>query len=269
LAKGVNVPDPDLETLLDLADRAAARAGAALRAHRGDWSGVEAVQGREVKVQADKHAEDLILDMITRESDLPILSEEAGWVGAHMAGGVDRLAWAIDPLDGSVNYINGYPHCAVSIALMQGARPILGLVDCFMLGERFAGIVGRGATLNGAPIRVSNVDDPARGILNTGIPARAAVDAAAFRSFMDEMLSWRKVRMIGSAAAALAYVASGRADAYRESGAMLWDVAAGCALVEAAGGRARLVGAALDKPLVVAASNAALAERVGAVSPGA
>jgi myo-inositol-1(or 4)-monophosphatase len=76
---------------------------------------------------------------------------------------------------------------------------------------------------------------------------------------MAEMLHWRKVRMIGSAAAALAYVASGRADFYRESGAMLWDVAAGCALVEAAGGKFRLAGAALDRPMVVGASNARLA----------
>jgi myo-inositol-1(or 4)-monophosphatase len=256
--------DTEFDAHLDLAVRAASAAGAALRAHRGEWSGIEAVQGREVKIEADKRAETLILDMITKESDLPVLSEEAGWVGAHMKGGVDRLAWAIDPLDGSVNFINGYPHCAVSIALMQGARPVMGVVDCFMLEERFAGIVGGGATLNGRPIRVSNVTHPSQGILNTGVPARAAIEEASFTRFMREILIWRKVRMIGSAAAALAYVACGRADAYREAGAMLWDVAAGCALVEAAGGMARLAGPALDQPLIVTASNAALAEQVGA-----
>jgi myo-inositol-1(or 4)-monophosphatase len=259
---------PDFDALLDLATRAAARAGEALRTHRDDWSGIEAVQGREVKIAADKQAEALILDLITRESSLPILSEEAGWVGDHLKDGVDKLAWAIDPLDGSVNYIKGYPHCAVSIALMQGARPVLGLVDCFLLGERFAGIVGRGATLNGKPIRVSSVTEPSQGILNTGIPARAATEKASFTRFMEEILVWRKVRMIGSAAAALANVACGRADAYRESGAMLWDVAAGCALVEAAGGKARLEGAALDQPLIVTASNAALAARLGLNATG-
>lgn len=256
--------DPDFDALLDLAARAATLASNALRAHRDDWSGIEAVQGREVKVQADKQAEALILDLITKESSIPILSEEAGWVGDHLKDGVDKLAWAIDPLDGSVNYIKGYPHCAVSIALMQGARPVLGVVDCFLLGERFAGIVGRGATLNGKPISVSAVTEPSQGILSTGIPARAATEKATFSRFMEEILAWRKVRMIGSAAAALANVACGRADAYRESGAMLWDVAAGCALVEAAGGETKLEGPALDRPLIVTASNAALAFYLGA-----
>jgi myo-inositol-1(or 4)-monophosphatase len=250
----------DLDALLDLAARAAALAGAELRAHRDDWSGVQAIEGREVKIEADKRAEALILDLITRESTIPILSEEAGWVGEHLANAVDEYAWAIDPLDGSVNYKRGYPHCAVSIALMQGKTPILGVVNCFLLGETFTGIVGRGAQLNGAAISVSSVTDPKSGILTTGIPARAATDADVFQRYMTGMLDWQKVRMIGSAASALAHVASGRADAYRESGAMLWDVAAGCALVEAAGGRAVLEGQALDKPLNVRAANEALAK---------
>jgi myo-inositol-1(or 4)-monophosphatase len=252
----------DLDALLDLAKRAAALAGAQLRDHRAEWSTISEVQGREVKVDADKRVEAIILDLITRESALPILSEEAGWVGPHLANAVDEYAWAIDPLDGSVNYISGYPHCGVSIALLCGKKPILGVIELFLLDETFSGVVGKGAWLNGAPIAVSAVDDPSRGILNTGIPARAATEDPAFARYMNEMLSWRKVRMMGSAAAALAYVAAGRADAYREQGSMLWDVAAGCALVEAAGGRATLTGPALDKPLSVSASNAALADRM-------
>ena len=75
------------------------------------------------------------------------------------------------------------------------------------------------------------------------------------KTFEQRLRTWQKVRMIGSAATALAYVAAGRAEAYRESGSMIWDVAAGCALVEAAGGKVRIEGAALDQPLEVAASN--------------
>jgi myo-inositol-1(or 4)-monophosphatase len=251
----MDVTETELAALLRLAIDIAAEAGEALRTHRTQWSGVEAVHGREVKIEADKRAEAIILDRLGKHSDIAILSEEAGWIGEQ----TDGLSWAVDPLDGSVNFIQGYPHCAVSIALLQGRKPVLGVVDCFLLGECFSGAVGLGAALNGAPIAVSRVDDPARGVLNTGIPARAATDEAAFTHFMKDMLAWRKVRMIGSAAAALSYVASGRADAYRESGAMVWDVAAGCALVEAAGGIARLEGAALDRPLIVTASNAALA----------
>ena len=77
--------------------------------------------------------------------------------------------------------------------------------------------------------------------------------------FEARLKSWRKVRMIGSAATALAYVAAGRAEAYRESGSMIWDVAGGCALVKAAGGEFRISGEALDQPLEVAAGNSYVA----------
>jgi myo-inositol-1(or 4)-monophosphatase len=252
------VAELDLEALLKTAGEAAAAAGDALRRHRGQWSGVDEVIGREVKVRADREAEAIVLAALQRAGSIPILSEEAGWVG-NRCDGAQNLAWAVDPLDGSVNYIKGYPHCGVSIGLLRAGKPILGVVNCFLLGEAYAGVVGAGATLNGAPIAVSKVSAPGAGILNTGIPARARSEEAVFSAFMAEMLSWRKVRMIGSAAAALAYVASGKADFYRESGAMMWDVAAGCALVEAAGGCVRILGPTQDSPLFVTASNAALA----------
>ena len=75
------------------------------------------------------------------------------------------------------------------------------------------------------------------------------------KAFEERLSTWRKVRMIGSAATALAYVAAGRAEAYRESGSMIWDVAGGCALVKAAGGVYRIDGDRLDQPLEVAAGN--------------
>ncbi len=249
----------ELGAALAVAADAAREAGEALRRHRAQWSDVESVVGREVKVGADKKAEAIVLAALRAAPEIggrpiPILSEEAGWVGEREG----EYAWAVDPLDGSVNYIKGYPHCAVSIALMKGREPVLGVVDCFLLDEIFTGIVGAGAQLNGSPIAVSAVTDRAAGILATGIPARAKAHSDAFTAFMSDMLAWRKVRMIGSAAAALAYVASGRADFYRESGAMLWDVAAGCAIVRAAGGQIRVAGPALDQPLIVSASNAGL-----------
>ncbi|HVZ98838.1 MAG TPA: inositol monophosphatase [Caulobacterales bacterium] len=242
--------DAELKDLLSIAEFAAASAGAALKARRADWSGVESEQGREVKVDADKRAEALILETLSRLAPLPILSEEAGWVDRAPSS----LCWAVDPLDGSVNYIQGYPHCAVSIGLLRDGDPILGVVDCFLLGERFSGLVGAGAWLAGRPIRVSDVADPRRGILNTGIPARARDDEASMTALCQRIAVWRKVRMIGSAAAALAYVAAGRAEAYRESGSMMWDVAGGCALVKAAGGVAHIAGN-IDEPLEVVAGN--------------
>ncbi|WP_395646508.1 inositol monophosphatase family protein [Terricaulis sp.] len=240
----------ELDELLGIAVAAAAEAGAALKAHRTKWAVIEAEQGREVKIDADKKAEALILTALEKRAPFPVISEEAGWVGAERKG---SFVWAVDPLDGSVNYLRDYPHCAVSIALLRDDEPVLGVVDCFVLGECFTGVVGEGAWLNGAPMRVSDIAEPASGILHTGIPARASADSMA--KFEKRLSAWRKVRMIGSAATALAYVAAGRAEAYRESGSMIWDVAAGCALVKAAGGVIEISGHGLDHPLEVAAGN--------------
>lgn len=251
---GYDVAVTNLKDLLALAEAAAASAGEALAANRAAWSVVEAEHGREVKIGADRKAETLILDALSRGSDYPIISEEAGWARAVQRG--DRLVWAVDPLDGSVNYLRGYPHCAVSIALLDEGKPVLGVVDCFLTKERFAGLVGEGAWLNRTPMRVTAIDLPAKGILQTGVPSRAS--DASMRAFEQRLRIWQKVRMIGSAATALAYVAAGRAEAYRESGSMIWDVAAGCALVQAAGGRFQIDGPALDQPLEVMASNGAV-----------
>jgi myo-inositol-1(or 4)-monophosphatase len=239
----------DLKDLLAIADAAAREAGAALQANRAAWSVVEAEFGREVKIDADTRAEALILAALESAAPFPVISEEAGWVRARES----RYVWAVDPLDGSVNYLRSYPHCAVSIALLDQGVPVLGVVDCFALEERFTGVVGEGAWLNGAPMRVSSIANPASGILQTGVPSRASAGSMAL--FEARLSTWRKVRMIGSAASALAYVAAGRAEAYRESGSMIWDVAAGCALVRAAGGVFEIMGPSLDQPLEVAACN--------------
>lgn len=239
----------ELKELLAIAEAAAAEAGAALKAHRSEWSVIDAEHGREVKIDADKRAEAIILPALERAAPFPVISEEAGWVRA----GESRFVWAVDPLDGSVNYLRGYPHCAVSIALLDGGTPVLGVVECFALNERFTGVAGEAAWLNRTPMRVSAIAEPASGILQTGVPSRASVDSMAL--FEARLRTWRKVRMIGSAASALAYVAAGRAEAYRESGSMIWDVAAGCALVRAAGGAFRISGGDLDQPLEVSACN--------------
>jgi myo-inositol-1(or 4)-monophosphatase len=242
----------DLRELLAIANAAASAAGAALKSNRAAWSVIEAEHGREVKIDADTRAEALILSHLSEHSDYRIISEEAGWSRAKDSG--DRYVWAVDPLDGSVNYLRGYPHCAVSIALLDSGAPVLGVVNCFLLDEMFTGAIGEGAWLNGAPMRVSDIAEPSSGILQTGVPSRAS--DASMMLFEQRLRTWQKVRMIGSAATALAYVAAGRAEAYRESGSMIWDVAAGCALVKAAGGEYRIDGSQLDQPLEVAACNA-------------
>jgi len=242
------------QDLLAIAQQAAARASAALLGSRAAWRAVESEEGREVKLQADRHAEAIIIDMLRAETPYRILSEEIGWVD----GAAEDVVWAVDPLDGSVNYAQGFPHWGVSVALVAGGAPLIGVVDCPALGEVFSGIAGQGAWLNGQPMRVSDVTDPQRGVLMTGIPARAATDADTMAAFAARITRWRKVRMIGSAACALAYVGAGRADSYHETGAMMWDVAGGCAIVAGAGGRVVISGVdsdALDSRLHVRADN--------------
>lgn len=245
----------ELKDFLAIAEQTAAMASAALLEHRQSWAVVEAEIGREVKIDADKRAEAIILTALEQATPFAAIAEESGWSRVRERG--DRYVWAIDPLDGSVNYLRDYPHCAVSIALLDNGVPVLGVVDCFVMSERFSGIVGEGAWMNGKPMRVSDIADPAGGILQTGVPSRASADS--MKLFEARLTAWRKVRMIGSAASALAYVAAGRAEAYRESGSMIWDVAAGCALVKAAGGEFRIGGDALDQPLEVSAGNGRVA----------
>jgi len=245
----------ELDDWLALAERAALAAGRALRRRLPEWTGTTAVTGRDVKVAADLHAERLILDELARRSNLPVLSEETGWTGGEST----EMLWLVDPLDGSANYARGIPASAVSIALLQHGSPRLGVIYDFMRDEIYVGRAGAGARLNDVPIRVSTVDAVESAVLMTGLPARRAFDAAALAALAEDMARWRKVRMIGSAALALAYVAAGRADCYHEDGVMLWDVAAGCALVTAAGGAVDLGHGPLDGPRIVTATNGRLA----------
>lgn len=241
----------DLDHHLAVAALAASRASALLATSRAALAQVVAEEGREVKVAADKAAEAVIVETLQRLAPLPILSEETGWIDA---GGGASAFWAVDPLDGSVNYLQGYPHCGPSIGLVIDGAPVVGVVDLFPLGEVFAGAVGRGAFLNGAAIRPSTTTDPARGVLNTGAPARLALDDVAQARFLRQLSGWRKIRMIGSAAAAIVYVAAGRADGYHESGGMIWDVAGGCAIAAASGCQVAIEGG-FDAPLAVTICN--------------
>jgi myo-inositol-1(or 4)-monophosphatase len=102
--------------------------------------------------------------------------------------------------------------------------------------DLYAGVVGHGARCNGTAIRVSKVRSAAKAILATGFPVQRDFSSAALQEFLASVQRYKKIRMLGSAALSLAYVAAGRADVYAEDGVMLWDVAAGLALVHAAGG---------------------------------
>ena len=207
-------------------------AGACLSALESDRRVVLSDRGRDIKMQADRDAEKSILTHLSA-SGFPVLAEESGAHGDVLGS---KPVWVVDPLDGTMNFSREIPFYGVSIALLVAGEPVLGVIHDVTRGETFSGIVGEGCWLNGAPVRVSALTNPAEAILATGLPTFRSHEAASLTNFVHDLRRFKKVRMLGSAALMLAYVAAGRIDAYGEDDIMLWDVAAGLALVRAAGG---------------------------------
>lgn len=228
---------------------------AAARLAVGSRRSVRRLEGREVKIAADGDLNTLILEQLSAASEWPILTEESGWTHAPEPRG---LRWIVDPLDGSVNYSRGLPLCAISIALWRGAVPVLGVVVDPAREDVFQGIVGHGAWLNGEAIRTGAATRPETAILCTGFPVALDLSGDAAADFIGEVRRFRRVRLLGTAALSLAYVAAGRADAYLERQIKIWDVAAGLALVAAAGGRIRIVAGSAESTHTVLATNGRL-----------
>jgi myo-inositol-1(or 4)-monophosphatase len=193
--------------------------------------------GRDIKLDEDRRSQAIIVEALQRGSSHPILTEESGWVGAPAAAG--QPYWVIDPLDGSFNYVRGIPLFCVSVALCRDLEPVLGCTFDVMRDEVFAGGPGLGATVNGERVVPPA---PATEIIATGFPSAARHDEEALLDVVRPTATYAKMRMIGSAALSLAWVASGRRDAYRETGIRWWDVAAGLALVSATGGSIHVEG---------------------------
>jgi myo-inositol-1(or 4)-monophosphatase len=220
------------ETELALAVEAALAAGAHLHQTSADPPEVLSSTRRDIKLQADRDSERIVLDAL-KDSPHPVLAEESGEHGAWDAG--DPF-WVVDPLDGTMNYSRGLPACCVSIALCRGDEPLLGVIHDFNRDETFTGVPGQGAWLNGESMRHSGLTDAREAILGTGFPVKRDYEEESLKRFVTFARQFKKVRMLGSAALMAAYVACGRTDAYIEDDIMLWDVAAGLALVKAVGG---------------------------------
>ena len=126
--------------------------------------------------------------------------------------------------------------CCVSIALWQGLNPVLGVIYDFVSGKIYSGVVDKGAGCNDKAIEVSRVASYDQAVLATGFPSSRDYSDVALEASIRSIQSFKKIRMIGSAALSLAHVSSGNVDAYTEDDIWLWDVAAGLALVKSAGG---------------------------------
>jgi len=229
-----------------LAERAAAAAGRRLLEAKAAWASVDSQLGRDIKLRADREAESIVLDALHGGAAYPILSEESGQIGAI---GAAEPYWVVDPLDGTYNYFRGLPLCCVSVALCAGDQPLFGCIFDFNHNEMFTGGPGGPLRCNGALLASA----PGADFLATGLPRKGDFSADRLARFGPHVAAWKQVRLLGSAALSLAWVAAGRLDAYEEAGILWWDVAAGVALVRAAGGRVSVAGDLLGGTLDVRA----------------
>ena len=224
-----------LNAWLEIAKSVALEGGNYLRINQGKDLEVLLNEGRDIKLQLDKDTEDLIKKTLKSKSSFSILGEETG-----LSGDLGEFYWVVDPLDGTSNFLRGIPISCVSIALMQHLNPILGVIYDFNHDDLYFGHQESKAFLNQKEIRVSNYSKKNESTLVTGIPAKTHYSDDEFKNMIDDFQHWKKIRMIGSAAMAAIYVASGKAETYKENGIFLWDIAAGAAIVEAAGGVASI-----------------------------
>lgn len=218
---------------LEIAKQAAFETGEFLKKNFYKSHKLTLDHGRDIKLKIDEEAEELILKIIKQHSTLPILSEESG-----VSSVLGEKYWVVDPLDGSSNYFRKIDICAISIALIENDKPVLGVINDFMNDDLYYASKNEGAFCNQEAIEVSNVKDVGRGTIMTGIPAKEDYSDDEFALMIKHFHKWKKVRMIGSAAVANLYVASGRADCYEEKDTFIWDIAAGSIIVEEAGGMA-------------------------------
>ena len=194
--------------------------------------------------EVDGDAEKVIVKELKRAyPDYGIYGEEGGLQGNG------RQMWVIDPLDGTSNYLRGFPHYCVSIALVENGEPTDAVIFDPLRNELFTASKGAGAVLNDRRIRVAERKDLEGTMIHTGFAPRERSRASTQLKTVDTLLVQAEdVRRTGSAALDLAYVACGRADAYFEAGVKAWDIAAGVLLVREAGGKVcNYRGAPLDR----------------------
>ncbi|MBT7929706.1 inositol monophosphatase [Candidatus Peregrinibacteria bacterium] len=227
--------DKEKKHFLSVAERAARASGEYLRKEMSSDIRVIQQLDRDVKLEADYQSESLIIKALKQESAFSILTEERGIINAPNPVENSDYEWIVDPLDGSLNFSRNIPLCCVSIALWKDEKPCLGVVFDFNRNQVFSGIVNEGVWLNGKPVETSNAKVKAEAVLATGFPVSTNFTENALHNFVEDVMAYKKVRLLGSAALSLAYVACGKVDIYKENDIKIWDVAAGLALVKSVG----------------------------------
>ncbi|MCD4780894.1 MAG: inositol monophosphatase [Candidatus Omnitrophica bacterium] len=198
-------------------------------------------QQKDISINLDLMLHDLIKNFLSQHFSFDVLSEEDKDQCDFLKQ--TQPVWIIDPLDGSFNVSRQIPMSCLSLGLWYDDTPRWGLIYDFNRDELFIGslpeneICARsGAWCNQQPIQPARTP-VAEGVLSTGYPSWRDFSDDALKRSIQQVQSWKKIRMIGSAALSLAWVGCGRVDAYMEEDIRIWDVAAGLAIVQAAGGQ--------------------------------
>lgn len=222
----------NLSSALKAAVGAARAAGALMHANWHKPKKINQSEAHDIKLELDVRCQALIEKTLRRAfPGVPVLGEEG--ITGDVSG---EYRWVVDPIDGTVNYCVGVPHAAVSIALQQNGESVVGVIYDPFTDELWSTVKGQPTRLNGRVVRVSQTNKVADAMIAVGFSKSKASLEASLPHVNRLLRQARKVRIMGSAALELAYVASGRLDAYVERRINLWDVAAGSLLVENAGG---------------------------------
>jgi myo-inositol-1(or 4)-monophosphatase len=228
--------DDGLLDLLEIAKKTASKAALMLDQLRRDQClGYEfdPVLEREMKAEADRIIESAVLEDLSN-TGVPILSEESYDAFSDSESG---KRFIVDPIDGTVNYVRGIGFATVSIALFDDDQPLFGVLAIYPGAELVWGGPGIGSFFAGNSIKVSEQTEKSKSILCTGIPARLDLkDTNQREKFLSNIIEFAKIRMMGAASISLFNVAKGSADCYVEQDVMIWDIAAGLAILLGAGG---------------------------------
>ncbi|XP_013143245.1 PREDICTED: inositol monophosphatase 1 [Papilio polytes] len=188
--------------------------------------------------KVDKMVENFIIHSITKQYPSHKFIGEESVAGGAKVNLTDEPTWVIDPVDGTMNFVHGFPFSCISLALLISKEPVLGIIYNPLMDKLYSAKEGQGACLNGEPIHTSKVKELRHALVafETGTSRDEEKVKVVFENFKTMVGQAHGIRALGSAALNMAMVAEGRADANFEFGIHIWDIAAGCLIVKEAGG---------------------------------
>lgn len=225
-----------MHPMLNIATQAARQASRVILRFMDQMDKVEISEKsqNDFVTQVDQQSEEIIIQHIKKAyPDHTILSEEAG----HIKGKTEEYCWVIDPLDGTRNFIHGFPHFCISIAILKNNVPELGLTYDPLRQDLFTATRGQGAYLNSRRLRVSQTRKLEAALIGTSFPFQNKDTTNDYlNTFKKIFLQCGDIRRSGSAALDLAYLAAGKLDGLWMANQQIWDIAAGVLMVKEAGG---------------------------------